>query len=752
MTQLQKKTRFEIPTSYSPARRSISPKKNRPIHHFLFSLLALLFLTSCGPATIWNVPAEDLSGLIALGDTSYLKNLNLSESDLREVLQLEPGAAYFHAHLAREIGREELFAPLLEVEWLDGEKPWKLLAGETLSRYYIETGDYEQAETVASGLLGFDDTARYKFLQVEALYWQKRDTEVLDLLETLGLYDSEDLDDFSRRETALFEAVSSTRLGRPGWKEKLLGLFKNQPPSSLHYRVLRFIENDYEEAFDAEELAFLNAVVAVADSRHDEAVSIFSKLLAERPDLYLTGSVYETAYVAFRYSGAAAMGARFFESLTAADGNLSEAALYPIYENTALLSYFSRDYGKAGEYFQMALDVANDEAQKERMRWYLLRNAYSRSIDRALEVIPALVREYDDPRYYSDMFDLILTRLVDLRRWDEIIDFYDVAADRVATNVRARAAYLNGALLRDGLVSKLPATSYSVEELFGEAVVQDSGYYGLLASATLDVLPGVLNIVEEQVSSLEPSTEDFIVAGFVTYGLLEYAFALVQENPDSVSDRTLLDLSHALAEAGDIYNSIRTIDFLKARPSFQPTREALELSYPRAFRREVEAAAGRDGIPPYLLFALIREESYFKRDIVSRAGAVGLSQLMPATAADTARRMGIDLPPLTDPAGNISIGSYYFAQMLNRFGVGSNAVFAYNAGPTRMRDWNRQYAGLKEDLVLEALPIEETRNHGRKVFVSAVMYAYLYYGIAPAEVLNYYFGFAEEGNKDYESD
>ena len=119
---------------------------------------------------------------------------------------------------------------------------------------------------------------------------------------------------------------------------------------------------------------------------------------------------------------------------------------------------------------------------------------------------------------------------------------------------------------------------------------------------------------------------------------------------------------------------------------------------------------------------------------------------MPSTAADTASRMKIDLPPLTDPAGNISIGSYYFSQMLNRFEVPSNAVFAYNAGPTRMRSWRRQYAGFPEDLLLEALPIDETQNHGRKVFSSAVMYAYLYYGVSPDQVADYYFNFSQEGS------
>jgi soluble lytic murein transglycosylase len=91
------------------------------------------------------------------------------------------------------------------------------------------------------------------------------------------------------------------------------------------------------------------------------------------------------------------------------------------------------------------------------------------------------------------------------------------------------------------------------------------------------------------------------------------------------------------------------------------------------------------------------------------------------------------------------MGSYYLAQMLNRFDVPINAVCAYNAGPTRMRGWRSEYAGLPQDLLLEAIPIEETQNHGRKVFFSAVLYGYLYYGVSPDEVAEYYFQFPNRG-------
>ena len=738
-----------------PVLRSISPKKNSLLlFKFIVTFLALFFFICCGPTLIWNVPADDLPGVIASGDTSYLRNLDASEIKLEEILKNGPGSAYFHAFLAREIGREELFAPLLDVEWRNGDAPWRAIAGEQLCRYYIETGDYAQAESVAAGLLEGEEKAAYKALYIEALYRQQRDEEVIEKLDAFDFYGAGELDELVVYELELFKAVSSARLGKPSWKKMLLDLFRYQPPSSLHYRVLRFIENNFADAFSPEETAFIQAVVAVADSRYADAVPVFDSLLSQARYDYLTEAAIHAAYTAFRFSGQSRRGALLFENLISNTSvNLAIHIQYSLHEKTGLLNYYAANFGGAAEYIEKAMDIAVDEPQVERMRWYLLKINFIRSLDKAVDMLPSVVQSYADPDYYTDVLDDILTSLVGLERWDDLFEFHDYSRGFVSPGIRARTAYLCSAAFREELIEPgYPGGGRrAAEVLLGEATVDGVRYYSLLASALLQVFPGILNIVEETIENeTEPATEEIIAEGFIYYGLPAYAFELVRKNPASVSDQTLLDLSCALAKAGDVYNSIRTTDLLRARPSYQQTREALELAYPRPFRSDIEAAARRDDLPPYLLFALIREESYFKRDIVSHSGAVGLSQLMPATAADTAKRMGIELPPLTDPAGNISIGSYYFSQMLRRFGVPSNAVFAYNAGPTRMRTWRREYPGFSEDLLLEALPIEETQDHGRKVFSSAVMYGYLYYGVSASEVADYYFQLTKKD--EYESD
>ncbi len=96
------------------------------------------------------------------------------------------------------------------------------------------------------------------------------------------------------------------------------------------------------------------------------------------------------------------------------------------------------------------------------------------------------------------------------------------------------------------------------------------------------------------------------------------------------------------------------------------------------FGQPVAAAAERHGLDPKLLHALVTVESAYRADAVSRAGAAGLTQLMPATAAD------LGVSDRFDPQANLSGGADYLARQLLRFGDLRLALAAYNAGPARV--------------------------------------------------------------------
>ena len=113
-------------------------------------------------------------------------------------------------------------------------------------------------------------------------------------------------------------------------------------------------------------------------------------------------------------------------------------------------------------------------------------------------------------------------------------------------------------------------------------------------------------------------------------------------------------------------------------------------------------------------------------DARSHAGAVGLMQLMPATAKETARRYGISLNSANDvlvPERNIALGTAYLAQLHDQFqGNRVLASAAYNAGPGRVRQWTRGIGSLPSDVWIENIPFDETRQYVQSVLSYAVIY------------------------------
>ena len=131
-----------------------------------------------------------------------------------------------------------------------------------------------------------------------------------------------------------------------------------------------------------------------------------------------------------------------------------------------------------------------------------------------------------------------------------------------------------------------------------------------------------------------------------------------------------------------------------------------------------------------MIHAITRQESQFDRQIISRAGARGLMQLMPATAKQTAAIVGVgyDIAYLYTPEYNVRLGATYFGQMMDRFG-GSYvlAVAAYNAGPGNVNKWLTSIGDPRvpgTDVIgwIEKIPLSETRNYVQRVLENAVVY------------------------------
>jgi soluble lytic murein transglycosylase len=168
---------------------------------------------------------------------------------------------------------------------------------------------------------------------------------------------------------------------------------------------------------------------------------------------------------------------------------------------------------------------------------------------------------------------------------------------------------------------------------------------------------------------------------------------------------------------------------LLRRPLQPRALKAASLAYPLAFRDEIVKVTKAAGLHPDLLQALMREESALDPKALSTAGAIGLTQLMPATAQIVARQVGMRgfrTAQLQDPAVNIKLGGTYLGQMLRSMGHPAPAYAAYNAGPGAVGGWLRARGGLPMDAWVEEIPLDETRGYVKRCLRSYAAYQYLY--------------------------
>lgn len=209
-------------------------------------------------------------------------------------------------------------------------------------------------------------------------------------------------------------------------------------------------------------------------------------------------------------------------------------------------------------------------------------------------------------------------------------------------------------------------------------------------------------------------------------------------------DRAILaDLSALLSQSGATSQGLR-LARLYFRDGLERGGEAVPVvlwgvAYPTIHLPTIRAQVD-GGLDPYLVAAIIREESQYDARAVSRVGAIGLMQVMPATAQTLARRLGapdVTRDDLFDQETNIRIGARYLTQLLQQFsGNVVLAVAAYNAGPQAVNGWVAKQNGREPDEFVELIPYQETRQYVKRVLRSYREYRRLGGAACPVRLLD----------------
>lgn len=256
------------------------------------------------------------------------------------------------------------------------------------------------------------------------------------------------------------------------------------------------------------------------------------------------------------------------------------------------------------------------------------------------------------------------------------------------------------------------------------ALALEHDYYGLLAAEALGtcVDPKSVRVVPDPAWQAKFGARSD-VARVVKLAELDLRMDSLREWRAVVrglDDDALNQASIYVASRGLHDRSINTANLTRERHDYA-------LRYPMPWREQFSAAARDNAVEEALLLGIARQESRFVPEIVSSAGAVGLMQLMPATARWVAKQSGrSDYKPsrINDLDVNTQFGAFYFKYWLDRLdGSPALAAAAYNAGPGRAQAW-RPAEPLEGAIWVETIPFNETRDYVKKVLANSVYYAH----------------------------
>lgn len=407
------------------------------------------------------------------------------------------------------------------------------------------------------------------------------------------------------------------------------------------------------------------------------------------------------------------------------------------------------------------------EAQKlfDNALWYLIDTGFKNSTDEGILLLKNYSEEFCEAHYYDDLFNALLLDLLSRKDFNEIYDIATATKGKASPDITARYSYIYARLVSEGLVTDVPGTLAAQKslcaKLFTQALNADTDiYYKVMGLYNLNKIKKIKKLKARAIEVffatplIEKATPDEeasrFLRGFIVSGLYKRVYdecVEMMNNGVLIDTDTLFDIAQALSEEGvvdkDLYpQSLRLAQSAKKRPTRPLTKQDFRLLYPKDYKGSIENFSAHYGIPKSIMYALIRSESFFDFDVVSAANAKGLCQLMDMTAQDVARKLKVRTFDIIDPETNIEFGTYYLAELNHRLeGRWLPTFFSYNAGISRVRKWQKDTSKLfgreavSNDLLLEMLPYEETREYGKKLVVATAMYEILWEGRTVDEVV-----------------
>jgi soluble lytic murein transglycosylase len=243
--------------------------------------------------------------------------------------------------------------------------------------------------------------------------------------------------------------------------------------------------------------------------------------------------------------------------------------------------------------------------------------------------------------------------------------------------------------------------------------------------------------IPTHISTADPPADDLRAqkalllqnAGMTNFAVKELQAAA----PLTPQSWTTTEVTDLYEDAGRYDRSIETIKHV-VPDYFAFSKDALPHSYwealfPKPYWVQLKKYSLQNGLDPFLVAALVRQESEFNQNAISHANAYGLMQLLPGTAKKLARQSKIrhfSASSLLVPNVNLQLGTLYFRQLVDQFGTVEYALAAYNAGADRIQDWKTSADYRDTAEFVESIPFTETREYVQAIVRNAALYRQIY--------------------------
>ena len=325
----------------------------------------------------------------------------------------------------------------------------------------------------------------------------------------------------------------------------------------------------------------------------------------------------------------------------------------------------------------------------------------------------------------GDMGDLeFLSGFIALRKLNDparALQHFERLAGATTPISQARAQYWLGRAL-EASGDKTKARS-----AYGKAANYQTSYYGMLAAEKLGLT------LDESLLSNAPPAGSWKGAGYAKSSVLEAAARMAAAGNEQLSARFMLHLGESLSDAELGTLAGLALDLGQYRSAVLIAKAATErgLVFPSAYFPVPDMIPEALPVSRALALSIARRESEFDPEARSPAGALGLMQMLPATAAEVAKDQGIKFSKAklaSDPAYNATLGAAYLKELVDQFGPSVALVASgYNAGPGRPRGWVDAFGDPRlasTDVVdwVEMIPFTETRTYVMRVVEGVVIY------------------------------